>query len=122
MTDPEPTIRRPLDLALLLLSLGGEPPRQRARDQQADLAGAELRRRVLERLAALDPEPEAIESALAAVIEEFGEPSGPTRGVGSSILQDWESARLVPGFWSWLLAEAVVGRTGRAASGPPPRR
>jgi hypothetical protein len=105
---PEPdTGRRPRDLAVLLLAIGTDPPRARARDQQADRAGAELRRRVLDRLAALDPEPDAIESALAAIAAAIGEPTGPTRGVCSQILQEWEQTRVAPGAWAWLVSEAV---------------
>jgi len=47
---------RPRDLALLLLASGELSPRQRARDQQADLAGAGLKRCVLAELVARDPE------------------------------------------------------------------
>ena len=110
--------RRPRDLALLLLAIGVDPPRERARDQQADRAGGDLRRRVLDRLAALDPEPEAIESALAAIVVEFGDPTGPTRGVCSQLLQEWEQTRVSPGAWSWLLSEAIEN----ADRGDEPRR
>jgi hypothetical protein len=109
--------RRPRDLALLLLAMGGDPPRQRARDQQADLAGVELRRKVLDRLAALDPEPDECESALARVVAELGEPSGPTRGICLGFKHEWEECRTSPAAWSWLLAEAI-----RAADGTPNRR
>ena len=102
------TAFRPRELAILLLAAGGEPPRQRARDQQADLAGAELRRRVLDRLASIDPEPEEIAASLGAIVAEIGEPTGPTRAIASSVLQEWDSARNVAGFWSWLVSEAVA--------------
>ena len=117
-----PGTRRPRDLALLLLAASGDPPRARARDQQADRAGLALRRRVLDRLAALDPEPEDLEPALAAIVAEFGAPTGPTRGVCAQLLQEWDECRLSPGAWSWLLAEALASAdrapsrgTGRAA-------
>ena len=99
--------RRPRDLALLLLAIGGGSPRERARDQQADLAGAELHRRVLDRLAALDPEPDECASTLARIVSEFGEPSGPTRGVCLRVMQEWDECRVSTGAWSWLLAEAI---------------
>ena len=73
--DPDSEGRRPRDLALLLLALGDDPPRQRARDQQADRAGAALRRRLLDGLAAVDPEPDDCESALEAAVVEIGEPT-----------------------------------------------
>jgi hypothetical protein len=104
--------RRPRDLALLLLALGSDPPRARARDQQADRAGGELRRRALDRLAALDPEPEDLDAALAGVVAGLGEPSGPTRAVCSQVRQEWHDAMLVPGYWAWLLAEALEKSRG----------
>jgi hypothetical protein len=109
--------RRPRDLALLLLAMGGGPPRQRARDQQADLAGVELHRKILDRLAALDPEPDECESALSRIVAEFGEPSGPTRGLCLAIKQEWDECRVSPVAWSWLLSEAIL-----AAEGTPNRR
>lgn len=63
---------------------------------------------MLDRVAALDPEPEDFAACLAAIVSEFGDPTGPTRTVASSAWQDWESARMAPEFWPWLVAEAVV--------------
>jgi hypothetical protein len=59
------------------------------------------------RLAALDPEADAIEAALAFIVTEFGAPTGPTRGVCSQILQEWQQTRLAPEAWSWLISEAI---------------
>ena len=109
-----------LDLTTLLTknkAIGGNPPRQRARDQQADLAGLELHRRVLDRLACLDPEPDECEAALARIVAEFGDPTGPTRGVCLRVAQEWEECRATPGAWSWLLSEAL-----EAGNGVPRRR
>jgi hypothetical protein len=102
---------------LLLLAIGGGPPRQRARDQQADIAGSDLHRRVLDRLAALDPEPRDLEAALARIVAEFGEPTGPTRGVCLRVKQEWEECAESPSAWSWLLAEAL-----ESGEGVPKRR
>ncbi len=98
---------RPRDFAYLLLAGGCRPPRQRARDQQADLAGLELKRQVLIRLAALDPEPEAFEAALQSIIVDIGPPYGPARGICLSIRYDWDAACSSPAFITWLLNEAV---------------
>lgn len=98
---------RPRDLAHLLLAGGCRPPRQRARDQQADLAGIELKRQVLIRLAALDPEPAELDAALQAIITDVGPPYGPTRGICLNIRYDWEAACSSPDFVAWLLNEAV---------------
>ena len=75
---PEDDLLRPRDLALLLLASGDLLPRKRARDQQADRTGLELKRRMLDRLAALDPEPHELEAALLQIVNEMGPPTGPT--------------------------------------------
>src|SRR5689334_7868276 len=91
---PTPTreFLRPRDLALLLLASAEVLPRQRARDQQADRAGLELKRRLLDRLAALDPEPAELEAALMQVVDELGPPTGPTRALAVMLKEDWALA------------------------------
>lgn len=106
-TGPDPDRRRPRDLALLLLAIGSHPPRARARDQQADRAGGALLRHVLDRLAALDPDPDSLDTALAAIVAEVGGPTGPTRGVCSQLRQEWDDLRAAPDAWGWLVAEAL---------------
>ncbi len=81
------------------------------------MAGAELHRRVLDRLAGLDPEPEECEATLARIVAEFGEPTGPTRGVCLRVKQEWEEVRDSPAAWSWLLTEAL-----EAGNDAPKRR
>jgi hypothetical protein len=98
---------RPRDFALLLLASGDVLPRQRARDQQADRAGLELKRRILTALAALDPEPEDLEVALLATVEELGPPTGPTRSVALAVLEDWRTVCATPGWLEHLLREAL---------------
>jgi hypothetical protein len=120
-----PESRRPRDLALLLLAASDEPPRERARDQQADRAGGALRRRILDRIAALDPEPEQFEAALVAIVTELGEPTGPTRSLCALIFQEWTACQAAPEAWAWLLAEAVSGaeakpRRGKGRRGSEP--
>jgi len=46
----ESTLLRPKDMALLLLASGDLLPRQRARDQQADISGSALKARILNEL------------------------------------------------------------------------
>ncbi len=99
---------RPRDLALLLLASGDVLPRQRARDQQADRAGLDLKRRVLERLAARDPEPEALEATLADIVEEMGPPTGPTRAVAVVVRDEWRAACSSPEWVAQLLGEAAA--------------
>jgi len=106
---------RPKDLALFLLASGDMLPRQRARDQRADVSGGELKVRLLNELVARDPEPEAIEAALEEIVFELGPPTGPTRGVALSIMDDWRSAEESPAFVEWLLDQAV--REGQEPGG-----
>jgi hypothetical protein len=107
---------RPGDFARVLLAAGGGPPRARARDQQADLVGETLRRRVLNRLVVLDPEPESLEMALLAIVAELGEPAGSTRAVCTAIFQEWEMARLSPAYWPFLIDEAMRAEETRGRS------
>jgi hypothetical protein len=110
---------RPRDLALLLLASGDMRPRQRARDQQADTAGLELKRRVLDRLAALDPEPADMEAALARIIEEMGPPHGPTRAVAVLVRDEWLAACASPEWVLHLLQEGTAAdEDGRGPRGP----
>jgi len=98
---------RPADFALLLLSSGDVMPRQRARDQQADRAGLELKRQVLNALVAKDPETEEMEAALLAIVEEMGPPTGPTRAIALTLLDEWRMANATPEWLAHLLGEAV---------------
>jgi hypothetical protein len=104
---------RPRDFALLLLASGDLAPRQRARDQQADRAGLALKRRLLAALAERDPEPEEMEAALLAAVEDLGSPTGPTRSLALALFEDWQTASVTPGWLAHLLDEAV-----RSAEGP----
>jgi len=108
---------RPRDLALLLLASGDLLPRQRARDQQADRAGLELKRRLLDRLAALDPEPAELEGALASVIEALGPPTGPTRALALMFREEWQMALAAPEWPAQLIAEAVRESEGSGRRG-----
>src|SRR5438128_11393219 len=105
MTEPSSTdALRPRDLALLLLASGDLLPRKRARDQQADRAGLELKRRLLDRVAVLDPEPSEVdlEHALLRVVEELGPPTGPTRALAVGFRDEWRTACASPGWVAHL--------------------
>ena len=106
----DPTVPTPRDFALLLLGSGDAAPRARARDQQADAAGLELKRRVLAEVVARDPVAEDFEAELLAVVDAFGEPTGPTRAVALMILEEWRMAATSPGWVPHLLGEAVTPR------------
>jgi hypothetical protein len=98
---------RPRDLALLLLASGDLRPRKRARDQQADRVGLQLKQRILQRLAALDPEPAGMEAALVQIIAEIGAPTGPARALALVVLDEWQTACASPEWVAQLLAEAM---------------
>ena len=110
---PSPSILRPRDLALLLLASGDLRPRKRARDQQADRAGLEIKRRILEQVVAIDPEPEALEAALIKMVDEMGPPSGPIRAVAAVVRDEWQVACSAPEWVSQLLSEAVNNSADR---------
>jgi hypothetical protein len=115
MDDPTESVSEPLrprDFAVLLLSSGDVAPRQRARDQQADRAGLDLKRRVLNALVARDPEAPELEAALLAIVEELGPPTGPARAIALAVLEEWRSASTTPGWLAHLLGEAVRGAEG----------
>ncbi len=102
---------RPRDFALLMLGSGDALPRQRARDQQADRAGLDLKRRVLNALVERDPDADEVEAALMEVVEEIGPPTGPTRSVAVQVLAEWRMAVQVPGWVEHLLTETLAQRT-----------
>jgi hypothetical protein len=120
MNVPEPALR-PGNLARLLLASGDLRPRLRARDQEADRAGLDLKRQVLNRVVALDPEPEQLAATLTRIIEEIGPPTGPTRAVARSFHDDWQAACASPEWVAHLLTEAIQAREedeGRARQVP----
>ncbi len=103
----------PRDLALLLIAAQDRPPRQRARDQQADLAGLQLRRRVLQRLVDLDPAPDQLEAALLQIVDELGSPTGPTRAIATGLRDEWQAASADPDLLEHWLGEALNHRPER---------
>src|SRR5262249_48888910 len=101
---------RPRDFALLLLASAELLPRQRARDQAPDLAGLALQRRLLDGLAARDPEADELDAALAALVEEVGSPTGPTRAIAVHIREDYRAAAASPQLLEHLLGQATAQR------------
>lgn len=114
---------RPKDLALLLLASGDLLPRQRARDQQADVTGNTLKAQILHAVVQHDPEPEQMAAALEAIIAELGPPLGPTRAVAMGIYDEWQMACASPALVEWLLAQALEAgqapQEGRRRGRPP---
>jgi hypothetical protein len=98
---------QPRDVALFLLASGEMLPRQRARDQQADRAGLDLKRAVLERLIALDPEDDELDQALQQIVLAIGPPHGPTRAICLSFRDEWQDVADNPRLAEWMLEEAL---------------
>ena len=105
---------RPRDLARLLLASGDVLPRQRARDQQADRAGLDLKRRLLEWVVAADPAPADLEAALVQAVADIGPPTGPTRSIAVAFREEWQAAAASPRWVAHLRDEAVR----QSAEGP----
>jgi len=103
---------RPRDFALLLLASRDLLPRKRARDQQADRAGMDLKRRVLQEVAAVDPEPSEVEAALLRIAATLDVPSGPARAVAAIVYEEWQMACASPEWVAQLVAEAVASGEG----------
>jgi hypothetical protein len=101
---------RPRDLALLLLSSGELLPRQRLRSQSPDSTGLELKRRMLRRVADLDPEPGTLDATLASLIDELGPPSGPIRALVIGFRDDWQGLASNPHWLQQLRDEAAQQR------------
>jgi hypothetical protein len=98
---------RPSQFAVLLIASGDSLPRTRARDQQADLAGNQLKQRLLARIIEIDPEPDDLLTALTGMVNEFGDPPGPTRALARLIWEEWDSARTHQDLSKWLLSQAI---------------
>jgi hypothetical protein len=107
MTNDASEPMRPRDFALLLLASRDLRPRQRARDQQADRAGLELKRHLLEEVAAIDPDPGELDVELMRIAGRLGEPSGPPRAIAAIVREEWAMACTSPEWVSQLLAEAL---------------
>ena len=101
----------PRNFALLLLAADNRPPRQRARDQQADHTGRRLKRQVLERLEAADPEAADLEATLMQIVVEMGPPTGPTRAVAISVWEEWQAANANHDLIAHWLDTAVTSGT-----------
>lgn len=108
---------RPRDLATLLLASGDVLPRQRARDQQADIAGLDLKRRLLEAIVEHDPEPDEFEGMLLELVDQFGPPTGPTRSVAISLYEEWQTACRSPEWLALLLDQATRASSQEQRSG-----
>jgi hypothetical protein len=99
---------RPSEFARLLLhalDVAAAASRRRKRDQQPDEVGLRLKRALLERMIAEDPDPEALGDWLLDEILD-GSATGPRRAVGADILGEYRLAAGDPSFARWLTQSA----------------
>lgn len=95
--------------------------RRRKRDTTPDALGIEIKRELLEAVAAEDPEPDAFEGWLLArcLAAADGPSVGAVRAMALDIFADWRLGQALPAFQAWLDA----GAPSEDASPPPePRR
>ena len=98
---------RPRDFAVLLLASGETAPRRRARDQQADRAGLLLKQRLLIALRDADPDIADLEPCLEKIVNDLGNPTGPSRAIARSIVDEWRLFQTNPTWAAHLLDEGI---------------
>ncbi len=75
--------------------------------REAHHEAQELKLKLLDRVIALDPEPEELERILLEAAPE--EPvDGPARGIVSDVLLDWEMVRANPRTALWMVEQATA--------------
>lgn len=78
--------------------------RRRQRDTTADALGLDIKRELLERAAADDPDPEAFEAWLMARCDEAAGTvsTGAVRAMALDVFREWRLAGVSPAFGEWL--------------------
>ncbi|MFN0072809.1 MAG: hypothetical protein ACKVVP_15095 [Chloroflexota bacterium] len=89
--------------------------KRRKRDQTPDRIGLGIRRELLERAIAENPEPELFETWLMTQVLSSPQP-GPTRAMAVLILNEFRFAQAQPEFRDWLLAGAPSADADEAPS------
>jgi len=98
-------VNRPGDICReLLAALDASEGRRkrRKRDTTPDAIGLAVKRDLLERAVAADPEPEAFETWLIQQCATAGPAEGGVRAMALSIFEEWQLARDAVSFRSWL--------------------
>ncbi len=92
----------------LLQAMGASEGRRkrRKRDTTPDAIGMRIKRDLLERAAADDPDPEEFEGWLLEQCLAAGPLAGATRAMALDVLDEWRVAVASPGFLAWLEAGA----------------
>jgi hypothetical protein len=113
------------DFLLQALEAAEGQTRRRKRDQSPDKLGLSIKRDLLERAAAADPESAAFEGWLMEQIL-LAPGAGPARAMCEQIFLEYQMAALQPDFAAWLAAGAPsddadperAGRARRRADSP----
>jgi hypothetical protein len=77
------------------------------RSQYPDIAGLELKRCLLQRVAELDPESDNLDATLERLIDELGSPPGPMRALAIGFRDDWLGLASNPDWVGQLREEAA---------------
>ena len=95
--------------------------RKRKRDTTPDAIGLDIKRRLLERAVADDPEPHAFEAwLLGRCLEAAPDVSlGAARAMALDILAEWRLAEASPSFRTWL-DRGAPSDDRQAGTGPAP--
>jgi hypothetical protein len=93
--------------------------KRRARDTTPDAIGLGLRRSLLERAVAADPDAAAFEGFLWSACAEAGAASGPIRAVAIEIYEEWRLACASPDFRAWLARGAPSADADEPSSARP---
>jgi hypothetical protein len=102
-----PDLPRPRDIAVLLLADSRRPPRQRARDQQADRLGLQIHQELLRWLVERDPERDNVDAVLLQFVDQHPPPAGAVRAVAMHVRDELQAAWEQPAFIEHLLTGAV---------------
>jgi len=117
-------LSRPRDVCRELLAAldASEGRRQRRkRDTTPDAIGLEVKRDLLERAIAADPEPDAFEAWLLEQCSAAGAAEGGVRAMALSIFEEWRLAHDATAFREWL-AHGAPSDDRAGATGPTPSR
>jgi hypothetical protein len=78
--------------------------RSRKRDQTPDAFGLRVKRQLLERAVADDPQPDAFEQWLFTYPESCGAPelAGPASAMARAVFEEWTLAHSLDAFRDWL--------------------
>ena len=119
---------RPADICkALLAALEGAEGRRRSRkrDQTPDAIGLALKREVLERVVACDPDPGRFEAWLLAYVQEIEakHSAGAASAMARAVLEEWRLAHSMGDFKAWLDlgAPSADADVGAAAHSTPNR-